>query len=515
MKKNILYVVIAVFLSAAIVSCSDNWLDRSPSDALSRDEVVGGSLRDVFVALNGMYNAIQGTSTHNTYYGARLLYFGDVRGDDMQARAASMRSGPTYLMQYTLGNAPVIWNVPYMVINRSNNFLNILEKANITDASDEILADMRGQALTARALAHFDLLRVVSKPYTIAGASGMGVPLIIELPDPTKPASRSTIGEVYAQVIKDLTEAIDLMLKSRVGVAPYTGNSRGYFNHWSAKALLARVHLYMGNNAEAYKVAVDIINNSGYNLATLSLDIAARYDNDGKLITPAKIGQWGTQITPEVLFEVVNHDMSSWVDRESTGYLMSELGYADYLATKTFLDLMTAEYKDDVRWGVMLASTGVITGSWGNNRVWVNKFPGRPDIRVNNIPILRLSEVYLIAAEAAYKESNSASAAKYLNAIVLRGNPSAVPVAEADATLDRILQERRVEFVGEGHRFFDLMRNNKTVVRYTNDADMGWHLALIAASRSFDVNYFRAILPIPEVEISANPNIQSQQNPGY
>jgi hypothetical protein len=59
------------------------------------------------------------------------------------------------------------------------------------------------------------------------------------------------------------------------------------------------------------------------------------------------------------------------------------------------------------------------------------------------------------------------------------------------------------------------MRNNKTVVRYTNDADMGWHLALIAASRSFDVNYFRAILPIPEVEISANPNIKSQQNPGY
>ena len=129
--------------------------------------------------------------------------------------------------------------------------------------------------------------------------------------------------------------------------------------------------------------------------------------------------------------------------------------------------------------------------------------------------MMRLSEVYLIAAEAAAKLGISDKAAAYLNVIHLRANPAASPVSQADATLARISIERRKELVGEGQRFFDAMRNNETVVRYTDQNDMQLHYILIPESQKFDRTYFRTLLPIPVSEVNVNPNLRGQQNPGY
>ena len=106
-------------------------------------------------------------------------------------------------------------------------------------------------------------------------------------------------------------------------------------------------------------------------------------------------------------------------------------------------------------------------------------------------------------------------AAKYLNEIVLRANPEAKAVSEADATVERIILERRKEMIGEGQRYFDALRNNETIVRYKDEADKGYHYSLIKESQSFDRTYFRAILPIPVDETNVNPNLRAQQNPGY
>ena len=86
-------------------------------------------------------------------------------------------------------------------------------------------------------------------------------------------------------------------------------------------------------------------------------------------------------------------------------------------------------------------------------------------LECNNV-VLRLSEVYLIAAEAGCKLGGDAAVQGlgYLNDIVKRGNPEN-EVTMADYTLDRVLDERSKELVGEGHRFFDLLRNGKTIIR--------------------------------------------------
>ena len=80
-------------------------------------------------------------------------------------------------------------------------------------------------------------------------------------------------------------------------------------------------------------------------------------------------------------------------------------------------------------------------------------------------------------------------------------------------TLDRIYMERRKELVGEGQRYFDVIRRGETVVRYTNDNNRGWHDVLTEEARTFNRDSKKALPLIPVAEINANPNIQ--QNPLY
>ncbi len=490
--KKIYKLLIGALILGTVTSCKGDWLDVSPSDGLPTETAIT-NLTDAGNALMGVYDAIQGNSTYPSYYGARMIYYGDVRSDDMQSVTSTKRTAPCYLMTYSANSgAPLMWEMPYRVIRRANSLIKAIDEGKVQDATQHQLDSLKGQALTARALAHFDLTRVYSQPYYVTNGSGMGIPIVLEPLEYNATPGRNTLEEVYTQVIADLKSAIELSSIHK---------KTGYFNQWSAKALLARVYLYKADYTNAYTTAVDLINSSPYKLWT-NEDYA---------------GAWAKAGTAEVLFEIVNASNDDWVDRESIGYLYNEKGYDDAIMTKSFVDMVQANYQGDVRLNVMSAGSKS-TNAWGTNKVYINKYPGREgtnDIRINNLSILRLSETYLIAAEAAVKLGNTTAAAQYLNAIVKRGNPEAAEVQPAQATLDRILQERRIEFVGEGHRYFDLLRNGKNVVRYTSDANIGWHLPLSAESRSFDVNYFRAILPIPSDETNANPVIKAQQNPGY
>ena len=134
-------------------------------------------------------------------------------------------------------------------------------------------------------------------------------------------------------------------------------------------------------------------------------------------------------------------------------------------------------------------------------------------MRTNDIPVIRLAEVYLNAAEAAFKLGDKQTALKYLNVIVKRANEKK-SVSEGELTLERILKERAKELVGEGHRFYDLMRNGLKCERFYKGS-AGWHGALIPEAQSFDHTYFRTILPIPETETDVNATLKSQQNTGY
>lgn len=502
--KNIYKLLALSLLLIATTSCGDDWLNTVPSDSVPTDDAIT-SYKAASVALSGVYDGLQGSSSRTSYYAARMFYYGDVRGDDMQAQKAGNRSSSTYEMRYFEDNAPNMWNVPYNVIRRANSLIDAVEKGKVEDASAAQLAQLKAEALVVRALVHFDLVRIHGNPYTMDNGASLGVPIVLSPLDSEAMPSRSTVQEVYVQVLKDLNDAI-----SSGGLTDK--KNYGYVNTWFAKGLLARVNLYKGDYPAALTYAEDVITKSPYELWT-----------NEEYVDGWKKSDKGRK---EMLFELVNYSNDDWTDREGVAYLLHEDGYADYIVTESFLNLLNSD-PNDVRNGILLAPfTAGFKKTYGNATVFVNKFPAENDdyltdpdesaeMRLNDSPVMRLSEVYLIAAEAAAKVPNATKAAQYLNAIVLRANPDATPVSEANATVERITIEKRKELVGEGHRFFDAMRNNETVVRYTDVNNRGFHYVLNPESQKFDRTFFRTILPIPFAEIQVNPNIKGQQNPGY
>ena len=489
--KSFVWGVALIMLS----SCGNSWLDLESSTNIPTEKAIV-DYKSADVALTGIYNGLQGTSSKTTYYGTSMWLYGDVRGEDMQSSLLSSRGAPFYSMKYTANDAPSIWSIPYNVILRVNRLIEAIDSNKIGDATPAQLDAMKSQAVAIRALVHFDLCRIYGAPYNVNNGVSYGIPIVLNTLPVASQETRNTVAEVYEQVIKDLEKSIEIggLTKDKY---------YGYVNYWFVKELLAKVHLYKGDNDKALQYSEEVINDSPYELWT----------------NEEYVDGWQTtdKGRKEMLFEIVNFSTDSWTDKEGIANIMSPYGYAAAIATKSFIDML-AKTPDDIRNKVLVKS--VQSGSiklYGDATVFVNKYPADEtgEWRLNSLPAMRLSEIYLFAAEAAAKLGNSQKAADYLNVIHKRANPKAADITAAEATLERVILERRKELIGEGSRFFDAMRNDETITRYTNEEDRGFHPSLDDVSRSFNRTYFRTLLPIPLSETNVNAPIRAQQNPGY
>lgn len=494
-------------LAASLSSCVNDWLDVAPSDGTDADAALTSS-SDLDAARTGMYKALKGNSSLVDYYGMQFFVYGDVHaGDDYQYNniGGSNRASFYYDMNYqtaseftsSTSSSTVTWKSPYIVIGRANRIIAAAEGGALSDAAEAkaTIDQYAAEAKVLRALAHFDLVRIYGKPYTEDQGASLGVPLVTEVLESNAKPARSTVAEVYTQVVKDLTEAIS-------SNALATETEPGYVSVWGAKAILSRVYLNMGDYANALSVAEDIIKNSR----------AALWTRDQYL----KAWDAGTPNESEFLFRLNVSGSTDNNDLNGIGNLQGRDGYKEMVATKKFVDMLSAD-ANDVRNDMFLPATAdKEVAAFGTNKVYLNKLRGQGgNLRnVTIIPIIRLSEVYLTAAECAFRTNDKAKAVEYLNDLVKNRTTSASALAtESDITLDRILIERRKELIGEGQRYFDALRNNETITRYTSEADKGWHKTLSKEAQSFDRDYFKAIAAIPQAEINANPNIK--QNTGY
>ena len=155
---------------------------------------------------------------------------------------------------------------------------------------------------------------------------------------------------------------------------------------------------------------------------------------------------------------------------------------------------------NDVRKNLFLQGTG--------NATYCNKYPGRGKVGLDNVKVIRLSEMYLIAAEAYAEMGDNTNAQKYLDFIRQRADLTAPATTETgDALKDLIQQERRKELAFEGQRLFDLTRRKKGVSR--TDCISG------VCSKSYDVIEERQkfVMPIPQRELDVNKSLI--QNKGY
>lgn len=465
-----------------ITSCGNDWLNLEPSTSIPTDTSIK-VLSDIEFTLNGIYSQMQSSDA----YSGRLIYYGDATGDDMQAVSSTKRCANYYRFNWTKDSGPSThWSILYSIITSCNVILNKIDDIPFDEDETDYRNDLKGQALAIRGLAYFDLTRIFGYPYTKDNGASMGVPIILEETDRFNKPSRATVAQCYERITKDLDDAW-LLLSEEF--------NKGKINRWAAMTLLSRAYLYMDKAPEALDMAEKAIKgaeSNGYALWT-NEEYPTAWSNDASATHPG-----------EVLFEIVNETTDS-PGKESMGYLSSKDGYDDICITVSFYHLLQQD-PDDVRLKLLVFD--------GSKYAYVNKYQPQEGENITdaNIPLVRLSEAYLNAAEAAVKTNDNDKAIAYLNPIVQRANPNN-SVAEEQITLDRVLTERRKEMVDEGHRMFDVIRNGMTVQRIDETDSKLSKTEHNTQYMDYDWDFYKIILPIPKHEINANPNIK--QNPGY
>jgi starch-binding outer membrane protein, SusD/RagB family len=461
-------------------SCKKEFLDLKPYAALPLSDAYKTEA-DLNTAVNGMYQTMRSTNL----YGRTLPIKGDLMADNVFIKPSN--SGRyldfnDYNIIVSNTNAVAVWGSAYLVIKNANAIINSTLAANAN------VNQFKGEAYAVRALMYFELVRNFAKPYTV-DPDGLGVPIITSFSESALPA-RNTTREVYKQITDDLAQAYTLITQNLNGTMTLagTGTSRAlntsYFTKYAARALQAKVYMHMGDWENAKTAALDVVNNSGVSLVS-----NAGYVNYWKNATPIT-----TKV--ETLFEVTS-DISGNNGSNALAYFYDPAGYGDAVATT---DLYTQYTATDVRRQLIVPTNGFNV---------VNKYSNTSNANEkDDFKVLRYADVLLILAEAYARTSDEANALTTLNLVAKNRDASFAGYTSSGAQLiNDIVAERRKELAFEGDRFFDQQRLNLPIAKVRRENP----LTIINVAP----DDFRRIFPIPQAEIDVNPNIRSQQNPGY
>ena len=459
-------------------------MDQSDELALSTFEGIDG-------ATAGNYRAVI------SWYGASFpLTFDVMCGNGMvgPVNTGRMRQEPAW--NYTSTSTMGLWSSAYSAILGCNKALTAINEGKFSrdGVSDEQINNIKAENLFLRALAYFDLVRVYAQPYGyikangITGVEAMGVPIVLKDDLSARP-SRNTVAEVYENlIIPDLVEAERLMSDSyvRAGVKDVVAT----VTKPVIQALMARVYLHHEDWQLAADYATKVIKNGRFRL--LSGDRFVSMWDGSVDVAP----QSGSEIIFEVYVSQSDGSRSDLGDYLTAPEVAGGAGYGDVRVSNDLIDLYDAT---DVR------LTGLTkTNSKYPGYRWSTKYPGKNgQLAYNNVPVLRISEMYLIRSEAIYRGAtvSGVTAIDDLNRVATNRNAEAY----ASVTLDNLFEESRKEFLFEGHIFFDMKRLQKSLVRTDYDLD--------PLTKNIDFPSYRWALPIPENDILYNDNMD--QNPGY
>jgi hypothetical protein len=485
--KHIYKLLIMIIMATFLVACSEDFLNQVPRLSQS-NELSLSTYEGLQNATIGAYSSLSSPN----WYGCSFVIIADLKGGN--AKRGPINSG-RFENEYLWNNSPSftsgLWSDAYFTIACANNIINAIDgDFTQTGITQEQIDQLKGECLFLRALAHWDLVRIYSQPYA-GGTGNMGVPVILKTENGYP--SRNTVGEVYQRIVTDLTDAVSLLSEDnpRGGDAAWAGS-------WAAKAVLAKVNLYMGQWQSAADLATDVITNSG--TALFSAAQYTTWDNGG---------YWGSGgAGSEILFQVDGSQGNSarggnnlW---EVISYLVNPDGYGDVATSQDLLDLYEA---GDVRADLFRSPAAHPTTSW--TLKYPSRLGGTPPVEFNT-PVIRLAEMYLIRAEALLHGATVAgkTALGDLNEIRTHRGLAASAVTP---TLDDIYKERRRELCFEGNELFDLARTRRSLVRVDYNGSMRKDVPFVVNGTAIE-NYLWA-MPIPQSECDANVNME--QNPEY
>ena len=389
-----------------------------------------------------------------------------------------------YIWNYTTENTENLWSSAYPAIARANNVINAIPDYEGSPEEMETLQKFKAECLFIRAIAHFDLVRLYAQPYSYDKAS-LGVPVttetVIDQPE------RNTVEEVYTQVVADLKEAETLLgdYKREGGADP-----KGFATKEAAQALLARVYLNMEEWQNAADYATKVIDSGKYQMWSASQYVPVSENPEGA---------WGRATEgSEVIFAIYGAlGNSGFPGQVGIPYMTNPEFHGDACASD---DLLNLYEEGDVRRDLFYADPlgrPVYEGYY-----WTGKYPSKTgDGSTNNTPVLRLSEMYLIRAEAIHEGATINEATSLGDYNMIRTHRGLAKRSSGIVLAD-ISAERRRELNFEGHSVFDLARRNEDLVR--ND-----FVANVNQNINFPDNKWA--LPIPKSEFTGNENMV--QNP--
>lgn len=468
-----------------MAGCSDDFVDVDSQDANSEDFF--NTKEDYELALVGAYDLLQ-----STYLNVML---GEIASDNTLAGGESATDVPGIQEIDDMVHTPVnqqlrdIWSWMFAGVNRANYILEFQDKIDF-EGKNEILA----QARFLRAYYYFELVKWF-------GDVPLGVDKRIQFGQqfniPRTPAS-----EVYAQIEEDLKYAADNL--------PATQAQKGRVTSGAANALLGKAYLYQKDYTNA--------------AATFEKVIAGPYD----LVDDYKsIFEQEGENNIESVFEV------QYTDKEGAGFgclqcsegnvavgfngirnytgPVFDSGFSFNVPVQEAVD---AFEEGDIRKDVAILdieawadSTGATYSEGYEHTGYYNRkyIARKGDLNTgdanltnpNNYRAIRFADVLLMAAEANFLKTSPdyVKAKKYLNRVRERAELDPVE-SSGDDLLDAIYHERRVELVGEGHRFFDLVRTGRAQDEIPGFTEKN------------------KLFPIPSIEIELAGN-NWQQNPGY
>lgn len=462
--KSSIYMLSAVLL--AVAACEA--LDQEPSTSVTTDTAIV-SVEDLANAVNGAYYVATYGTTMTV--ASEMAFYADLVGPDSYQPASSGQNA-SRLAGFAM-TANDTYNAYYYLYAAIASVNNAIEKAALLD-DQEAAAPYVAELYAMRGLFHFHLATYFAPIPTSGSENKMGLVLADKVFDIGYVGERASLEDTYAFIIGDFTTAVETGLNKE--------KNPGHMNYWAALALRARANLYAGNYAEALADAREVLDESPYVLYTI--------DNYTKV--------WSQEGADEMIMEYLQTDTYN-AQRYAPGYYTSPRGYSEYGVSPDFYEWIQSD-PSDVR-SKMVADYSVAPDGDQDFHVgyYPLKYPGNAGASVpayvNNVKVIRLSEVLLIAAEAALAQGEDA--AGFIN--TLRTNRIEGYLGVGSVTLDDILNERRKELFAEGQIAFDYWRNGKTVVN---------------GSLSTGPQSYRTVLPVPKEEVDLSASILLQ-NPGY
>ncbi len=444
MKRKIIYTL--ALLAVIATSCrKESKLNPESVNAVSFEFSFTTPDR-VKAQVLGMYSGLKASD----FYGGRYIVYNEVRADNyinLTTNAVTAYQVWNFTTSNNAQEVTGLWGAAYSVINRCNLFIDGMAAGGAATVGPALAANYVAEAKLVRAISYYSLLQLYARPYYDGNGNKPGVPLRLKGNSVAGnyDLARSTVGEVYTQILKDLSEA-ETALPLNYATA-YDNTIRGHRN--TAIAFKTRVYLSMQRYADVITEANKIVSAAAPFTATSGVANALQANVANVFKTPYTT-------TESILSSPMN---------ATTDVVGGQNALGSYFFSVREFKLNDAGIIADAGWKTTdarrtLIGTATISGV---SSKLMGKF-ATPSPYIDYVPIIRYAEVLLSLGEAITRSTNTvdARAISLLNAVRQRSDATttftAADFLTSQSLADAFLKERNIELLGEGLRSPDLLR---------------------------------------------------------